>query len=86
LRGLETSAVTFVGNDVNDLGCMMRVGLSIAVVDAYPEVPAMARHRTLRRGGDSAVREVVRLDRKPARAGRCRWNAAKEDVMIWRTQ
>ena len=57
-RGLEPSAVSFVGNDVNDLGCMKRVALPIAVADAYPEVLAIAKHRTVRRGGDGAVREV----------------------------
>lgn len=57
-KGLNRSAVAFVGNDVNDLACMALVGLPIAVADAYPEVLAVARHRTLRRGGDGAVREV----------------------------
>lgn len=57
-RGIDRSAVAFVGNDLNDLACMSLVGLPIAVADAYPEVLAVARHRTLRRGGDGAVREV----------------------------
>lgn len=57
-RKLLPAAVAFVGNDVNDLSCLRRVGLPIAVADAFPEVLSVARYCTSRRGGEGAVREV----------------------------
>lgn len=58
-RGLSLDAVAYVGNDVNDLHCMQRVGWPIAVADAAPEIIRVARWVTRRRGGDGAVREVA---------------------------
>ena len=58
-RGLDAPGVAYVGNDVNDLGCLGWVGVPIAVADSEPEVLAVARLVTLRRGGYGAVREVA---------------------------
>lgn len=63
---MRTAKVTaeetaFVGNDINDLGCLGMVGVPIAVSDAYPEVLAVARLRTTRKGGQGAVREICDL-------------------------
>ncbi|HHH39527.1 MAG TPA: 3-deoxy-D-manno-octulosonate 8-phosphate phosphatase [Sedimenticola sp.] len=60
-RGIPLSAVAFVGNDINDLECLRRVGLPIVVRDAHPDVLPLARYRTLRKGGEGAVREVCDL-------------------------
>lgn len=60
-RGLEYTNVAFIGNDVNDLDCLQRVGLPIVVQDAHPDVHAVARYRTQRLGGHGAVREVCDL-------------------------
>ena len=60
-RGLDPSAVAYVGNDINDLDCLRQVGVSIGVADAYPEVLAVARFTTVRAGGFGAVREVCDL-------------------------
>jgi YrbI family 3-deoxy-D-manno-octulosonate 8-phosphate phosphatase len=57
-RGLEWSAVAYVGNDVNDEACMRLVGVAIAVADAYPAALAAAGLVTTRPGGRGAVREV----------------------------
>lgn len=54
-------AVAFVGNDINDAGCLEAVGLPIVVQDAHPDVWALARLRTQTRGGYGAVREVCDL-------------------------
>lgn len=54
-------AVAFVGNDVNDLGCLAVVGLPIVVQDAHPDVLPAARLRTSVPGGYGAVREVCDL-------------------------
>jgi 3-deoxy-D-manno-octulosonate 8-phosphate phosphatase (KDO 8-P phosphatase) len=60
-RGLAASEAAFVGNDVNDLPCLSRVGLPIVVEDAHPDAAACARYRTRAPGGRGAVREVCDL-------------------------
>ncbi len=53
--------VCFVGNDLNDIGCIKMAGLGIAVADAYQQVSAAADYITGRPGGSGAVREVCEL-------------------------
>jgi 3-deoxy-D-manno-octulosonate 8-phosphate phosphatase (KDO 8-P phosphatase) len=48
----------YVGNDINDLLCLSRVGLPIAVRNAHQDVLGCARYRTDTAGGYGAVREV----------------------------
>ena len=55
---IALSHVAFVGNDVNDLECLKAVGLPIVVQDAHHEVVPYARYRTVKPGGQGAVREV----------------------------
>jgi YrbI family 3-deoxy-D-manno-octulosonate 8-phosphate phosphatase len=50
--------VVYVGNDINDLGCLRAVGLPIVVADAHADVLKGARYRTAKPGGFGAVREV----------------------------
>ncbi len=57
-KGVAPSDAAYVGNDVNDLGCLARVGISICVADAHPAVKAASRLSTARPGGAGAVREV----------------------------
>jgi YrbI family 3-deoxy-D-manno-octulosonate 8-phosphate phosphatase len=58
---IDLSETAYVGNDINDLGCMRLVGLSIAVSDAVPDVKKAARYVTGMPGGNGAVREVCDL-------------------------
>lgn len=58
LHGIELSKIAFVGNDINDLEALRAVGFPIAVRDSYPEILAVARYVTRRKGGRGAVREV----------------------------
>jgi YrbI family 3-deoxy-D-manno-octulosonate 8-phosphate phosphatase len=51
----------YVGNDINDIECMKKVAVPVAVADAYPKVFEAARYVTTRNGGDGAVREVCDL-------------------------
>ncbi|NKX50799.1 acylneuraminate cytidylyltransferase, partial [Arthrobacter deserti] len=55
---LDPARVAFVGNDVNDLPAMGRVGWPVAVADARPEVKAAARVVLQHKGGEGAVREI----------------------------
>jgi YrbI family 3-deoxy-D-manno-octulosonate 8-phosphate phosphatase len=57
-RKIAFEEAAYVGDDVNDLPPMNRVGLPVAVADAVPPVRKAAKWVTTRRGGDAAVREV----------------------------
>ena len=59
--GLSLEQVAFVGNDVNDLTCLLAVGLPIVVRDAHPDVVATASYQTQVAGGQGAVREICDL-------------------------
>lgn len=55
---LTMSEAAFIGNDVNDLDLLKRVGLPVIVADAHEDLDALGAFRTQRRGGDGAVREL----------------------------
>lgn len=57
-RKIAVEDTVYVGDDVNDLPPMSKVGLPVAVADAVPPVRRAAKWVTSRRGGDAAVREV----------------------------
>ena len=57
-RDLFFENVAFVGNDINDRGCLEAVGLPIVVADAYPEILSLGKAVTTSRGGEGAVREI----------------------------
>lgn len=59
--GLAMDQVAYVGNDINDLAVLQSVGVPIVVQDAHPAVAPFAQYRTVRRGGQGAVREVCDL-------------------------
>ena len=56
--GISFNEIAFVGNDVNDLACLNKVGLPIVVNDAHQDVVSIARYQTRNPGGYGAVREV----------------------------
>ncbi len=58
-HSLKAEETAYVGDDVNDLPCLRKVGIAIAVADAVPEVLDAADLVTRRKGGDGAVREVA---------------------------
>ena len=60
-QNLEISQVAFMGNDLNDLGCLSKVGLPIVVGDCHPKLIKIARYITQTLGGNGAVREVCDL-------------------------
>lgn len=69
-QGLDLNRVAYVGNDVNDLGCMGMVGWPIAVADAHPLVLAAARVVLSAKGGHGAIRELAdRILDAPGTAG-----------------
>lgn len=57
--GLDLSEIAYMGDDVNDLGVLSKVGLAVAVADAHASVKRIAHAVTSRRGGEGAVRELA---------------------------
>lgn len=59
--GLPDEAVAYMGDDVNDVALLRRVGLAAAPADARPEARAAAHLVTAAPGGRGAVRELCDL-------------------------
>ena len=59
--GVTWEEIAYLGNDINDTGCLERVGLPMLVADAFAEVVPLARYQTKTNGGYGAVREVCDL-------------------------
>ena len=57
-RGVPLDQTAFLGNDVNDAGCLEAVGLPVVPADAWPEVVPLAKLVLERRGGYGCVREL----------------------------
>ena len=57
-RGISLEETAYLGNDVNDAGCLELVGLPVVPADAWPEVLPLARIVLERRGGYGCVREL----------------------------
>jgi 3-deoxy-D-manno-octulosonate 8-phosphate phosphatase (KDO 8-P phosphatase) len=57
-EGVALADVVYVGNDINDLGCLRLAGVPIVVHDAHEDVLGAAHFRTRAAGGFGAVREV----------------------------
>ena len=57
-NNLKYKSVAYMGNDVNDIQCLVDCGLPIVVNDCHPEVIKYADYVTDTNGGHGAVREV----------------------------
>ena len=60
-RGVSLAETAYVGNDVNDAGCLELVGLPVVPADAWPEVVPLATLVLDRPGGHGCVREFCDL-------------------------
>ncbi len=60
-QGVSPEQMAYIGDDLNDLPLMARVGLPVAVANAIPEVRAAALYCTQKSGGEGAVRELIDL-------------------------
>jgi YrbI family 3-deoxy-D-manno-octulosonate 8-phosphate phosphatase len=67
-RGLSLDETAYLGNDVNDAGCLEIVGLPVVPADAWPEVVPLAKLVLARPGGHGCVRELCDVV----------WNARRE--------
>jgi 3-deoxy-D-manno-octulosonate 8-phosphate phosphatase (KDO 8-P phosphatase) len=60
-HGLTYEQVAYIGDDVNDLEALKRVGLAVTVADGLPQVKEVAHYITEKKGGEGAVRELCDL-------------------------
>jgi YrbI family 3-deoxy-D-manno-octulosonate 8-phosphate phosphatase len=58
-NGIALERIAYVGNDINDLGCLAIVGWPIAVPGSHESVLSAARVVLGHRGGAGAVRELA---------------------------
>ncbi len=62
-NNLELKNIAFIGDDINDIPALNKVGLPIAVNDAVDEVRELVKKRggfiTTKNGGKGAVREAI---------------------------
>lgn len=58
---LTFEEVAYIGDDINDLPLLQKVGFSFSVNDAIDEIKDAAVYVTRRNGGDGAVREAIDL-------------------------
>ena len=61
LYNLKEENIAYIGDDVNDIGIMMKIGLSITPNDGNVEVKKIANHIVKSSGGKGALREVCDL-------------------------
>lgn len=60
-RSLTLEQVAYIGDDINDVEVLRRVGLAVVVQDAMRQARAVAHHITRAKGGAGAVRELCEL-------------------------
>ncbi|MDL2207302.1 HAD-IIIA family hydrolase [Desulfovibrio sp. OttesenSCG-928-F20] len=59
-HNLQWEQMAYMGDDWVDLSVMDMVGLPLAVANAQPEVKSIASYVTTAKGGQGAVREIIR--------------------------
>ena len=59
--GVNDKEVCFIGDDLPDICILKRVGFSVAVFNAVPEVKSFADYVTRKHGGEGALREVIEI-------------------------
>ena len=53
--------ICYIGDDLNDLSCIEKVGIGVAVRDAVLQLRRKADYVTRKKGGAGAIREVTEL-------------------------
>ena len=58
-KGIKSENVLFMGDDVPDLPAMKSIGLPCCPQDAVPEIKAISKYVSHKKGGDGAARDVI---------------------------
>ncbi len=56
---LKDNEIAYIGDDLVDLSILMKVGLSVAVADALPDLKDRVDYITKNPGGHGAVKETI---------------------------
>lgn len=56
---LEFENITYIGDDINDLPVLKKVGVSFAPKDATSKIKQNVNHVTFKKGGEGALREAI---------------------------
>lgn len=59
MGGLKDENVAYIGDDLNDMALLQRIGLSATVADSFSYIKENVDFITTRKGGDGAVREFI---------------------------
>jgi 3-deoxy-D-manno-octulosonate 8-phosphate phosphatase (KDO 8-P phosphatase) len=59
-KGLKPEEITFMGDDIPDMGVMQQVGLPACPADAVPEVKQICKFISENAGGKGAVRDIIK--------------------------
>ncbi len=57
--GLQPEEIAYVGDDIPDYEVMQMAGLPVCPADAAPEIKAIARYISHKRGGEGVGRDVI---------------------------
>ena len=57
--GFDDSEVAYIGDDLNDIGLLSRVGFSATVADSFDYIKERVDYITTKPGGRGAVRELI---------------------------
>ncbi len=66
----------FIGDDLQDVPVLRRVGFPVAVANACPEAKASAAYVSKARGGHGAIREIIELILR----AQGKWDAAVAEI------
>lgn len=58
---IPLSQIGFIGNDINDIPVLRKVGFPIGVADPHQDILPFISYQTRKRGGYGAVREICDL-------------------------
>ncbi len=58
-EGYDFEEICYIGDDLNDISVLKKVGLAVAPCDAVDEVKKIVSIITEKKGGQGAVREIV---------------------------
>lgn len=61
LSNIEENEIAYIGDDVNDIILLQKIGLAVSVADAVKEVKQVSHLETQAKGGNGAVREVCEI-------------------------
>jgi YrbI family 3-deoxy-D-manno-octulosonate 8-phosphate phosphatase len=62
--------VAYIGDDINDLGILRKVGLAVTVSDGMNDNREAAHYITRAKGGEGAVREIATLILEARKSGK----------------